>query len=324
MKPFIGCDWGTSGFRLALVKESEEGFPTVSSLTPKNAELWPGGIAESFHEWKSSGNPDREAWYLEKISTAIRSVVSNETALLPVVLSGMASSSIGIRELTYATMPFPLDGSTAYAEAFTDRDGRKLFLISGIRNDRDVMRGEETQVMGLASGLSAEYFTDTLLILPGTHSKHITVRDGQLTDVQTFMTGELFALLSGHSVLQHSLASEAPPIRQVEDIFKSGLHEGNSGNLYRHLFGIRAGHLLGKGNAAERTGFLIGLLIGTELSALKDFKGGLLLCCGSRQWEYYHAALHHMKLGDFQSIDPTTMDEAAFLGQARWWASRFN
>lgn len=46
---------------------------------------------------------------------------------------------------------------------------------------------------------------DGVLCLPGTHSKWVHVSAGEVVSFQTFLTGEMFALLSEASVLRHSV-----------------------------------------------------------------------------------------------------------------------
>src|SRR5450432_1404958 len=116
----------------------------------------------------------------------------------------MASSTLGMVELPYKELPFLADGSdlrveTIYANGLFHHD---VLLISGARTGDDVMRGEETQLVGCALG--AGYATqagEQVFIFPGTHSKHVVVREGRVIAFKTYMTGEFFELLSKKSIL---------------------------------------------------------------------------------------------------------------------------
>ncbi len=128
----------------------------------------------------------------------------------PIAISGMASSSIGWQELPYARLPMSLDGSGLLwrdAEPLSLGDTEhRVILVSGARTDTDVLRGEETEVIGLFNlGELEQFQARSLVIKPGTHSKHVQVADGQLVDFATFMTGELFDVLSRHSILRYSI-----------------------------------------------------------------------------------------------------------------------
>jgi 2-dehydro-3-deoxygalactonokinase len=124
----------------------------------------------------------------------------------------------------------------------------------------DVMRGEECQIFG--SGVS-----DGWICLPGTHSKWMRVAEGKIVDFTTFMTGELFALLSQHGSLTTLVSG------QVFDhnAFIAGLKNAG-GLLTQQLFGIRARAVLDKTDFADSQSYLSGLLIGQEFRAAMAMK----------------------------------------------------
>jgi len=121
----------------------------------------------------------------------------------------MASSSVGWRELPYAKTPFPLDGSGVRSDELTWSKPEWLgpvHLISGVATACDMMRGEETEIIGLMSEASlASQRNRSLLILPGTHSKHVWIEDQSVVEFRTFMTGELFEVLGQQSLLKASV-----------------------------------------------------------------------------------------------------------------------
>lgn len=125
---------------------------------------------------------------------------------IPILLSGMASSSIGIRELPYAQLPASLNGENLIIENISSNLElqNEVFLISGLEKPGDVMRGEETQAIGWKYS-SFDASSNCVLIVPGTHSKHITICDDRIVDFKTFMTGEIFELLTSHSILSDSV-----------------------------------------------------------------------------------------------------------------------
>ncbi len=133
---------------------------------------------------------------------------------LPIVISGMAGSSIGWQELPYARLPLPLDGRGLVWRSLGPLAlGRgQVLLVSGLASGDDVLRGEEIEALGAARLLAGGPLADEgILLLPGTHSKHIHVRAGHIVGFRTFMTGELFEVLGRHSVLRHSLANADQP-----------------------------------------------------------------------------------------------------------------
>jgi 2-dehydro-3-deoxygalactonokinase len=135
----------------------------------------------------------------------------------------------------------------------------------------NVMRGEETQVLGVLQNLAGEAGADLLIGLPGSHSKWVEVVDGCIVHFDTFMTGEIFAVLSEHSILgrtqQRSAAFDG-------EAFDRGVHtalsaDGEAGPLST-VFSARSLGLTGELSAAAQPDYLSGLLIGHELAALAN------------------------------------------------------
>jgi 2-dehydro-3-deoxygalactonokinase len=240
---FTSCDWGTTNLRVRIVRDdavikelrTEQGASTLKSP--------------------------------EEFRTALGAAMDSLGATKPVVISGMAGSSIGWKELPYARLPFRLDGSDAVADEIEPN----TFLISGVRSEDDVMRGEETELLGLEIGQE-----EAVVILPGTHSKHCVLRNGAMVSFRTFMSGELHALLSSHGILRQSVAPGWD-----EAAFLEGINASIREPLTSSLFKVRTRSLLhGKGPESNGS-FLSGLLIGSELSALPEGVPLILAAAGS-------------------------------------------
>jgi 2-dehydro-3-deoxygalactonokinase len=151
----------------------------------------------------------------------------------------------------------------------TARDPRlRVSIIPGLsqKSPPDVMRGEETQVAGF---LSREPGFDGVLCLPGTHTKWVRISAGEVVSFQTCMTGELFDLLSQHSVLRHSVA--APSLDP--DAFLAAVSDTLSRpeRLAQRLFAVRADATLNGTGAAVARARLSGALIGAELAATRPY-----------------------------------------------------
>ena len=240
---FTSCDWGTTNLRVRIVRDdavikelrTEQGASTLKSP--------------------------------EEFRTALGTAMNSLGATKPVVISGMAGSSIGWKELPYARLPFRLDDS----DAVVDEIEPNTFLISGVRSEEDVMRGEETELLGLEIGRE-----EAVTILPGTHSKHCVLRNGAMVSFRTFMSGELHALLGSHGILRQSVAPGWD-----EAAFLEGIDASIREPLTSSLFKVRTRSLL-HGKSPESNGsFLSGLLIGSELSALPEGVPLTLAAAGS-------------------------------------------
>ncbi len=193
----------------------------------------------------------------------------------PAIISGMASSSVGWRELAYARAPFALDGSGLRVEKIAWPAPTwigETYLISGVATANDMMRGEECQIIGLLGSARQELSLARercLVILPGTHSKHVRVENGRVVDFHTFMTGELFNVLTQHSLLRATVDAQALPEKFPEH-FAEGVRAAQSPGLARSLFQARARSVLGGRSNPENCAYLSGLLIGAELEEIRN------------------------------------------------------
>jgi len=276
---FVSGDWGTSNFRLRLVDETVVREVRTDEGTAKLAAQG-GDRVEAFRSTLARG--------LEQLKAP---------ASAPVILSGMASSSIGWKELPYAKLPFSLDGRDAVWEKIEDR----VYLISGLRSATDVLRGEETETLGLIASLGREMPFEAVLILPGTHSKHLDVNPGGIASFRTFMTGEIFDVLSRQSVLRHSTDPSAPFDRAA---FLEGVEESMRRPLTSALFRVRTRQVLDRRDAPSNTSFLSGLLIGAELGSLRGTAVPVIVAAGERLRASYAAAAEVMGFAEgFRAVD---------------------
>ncbi|KER85631.1 MFS transporter [Xanthomonas arboricola pv. celebensis] len=185
----------------------------------------------------------------------------------PLLLSGMIGSRNGWVEQAY--LPCPAD-TTALAQAlrsYTDLlPGRTLWFVPGVSTGEqhgvpDVMRGEETQLVGLIAALGDG---EHVACLPGTHSKWAQIAHGQLTGFATVMTGELYAVLRQHSILGKLMQDDTADLDT--DAFAQGVDRSAApGGLSHHLFGARTLGLFDRLAATALPSYLSGLLIGHEL-----------------------------------------------------------
>jgi 2-dehydro-3-deoxygalactonokinase len=259
------------------------------------------GIADTFARWKTTEST-REYFYLNVLSlqiTAIEKKLNLNLDGVQVIVSGMASSSIGIMELPYSVLPFDLSGSNLTLRHLPETTDfkHKTTLISGVRSTDDVMRGEETQLIGCVDPVQT-VINDEIFIFPGTHSKHIRINNNQVTGFKTFMTGDFFELLSQKSILSASVEKTAD-IKSPGQLssFKAGVEEGATNGLLSAAFKVRTNNLFSKYNKAENFNFLSGLLIGAELTdpAIRIAKKVHLLC-GSKLEQYYRIAFECLGL----------------------------
>lgn len=318
-KTLLCCDWGTSSFRLRLVSTS--GYKVIAEQQSA------GGVAAVFSSWQAEGSRDRFDFYAAKLKSAIHQLAQTsglDLTNIPVIVSGMASSSIGMEEIPYASVPFALDGSSVSSRIFPNFNGPEssLTLVSGVKTHDDVMRGEEAQLIGLFNlgETSSLEKRDSLFVFPGTHSKHMRADAESIVSFKTFMTGEIFNILSEHSILKDSIAAGgdfAEPVNQTA--FTSGVEASGSSNLLNTLFSVRTNQLFSKFSKEQNGFFLSGLLIGTELRQLADESyRQLIICSGRHLYEHYKLAAKALSLAEnIIFIQPELIDKATIAGQVQ-------
>lgn len=243
--PVIGLDWGTSSLRAYL--------------------LGPDGVRdrrESPHGLRALPEGGFPA--------AFAGAVAGWPAGAPVLMAGMVGARTGWREAPYVAISGPGAGLADLAAGLvdmTDLAGRPAWLVPGVSDPAgpDVMRGEETQLVGAAA-----HSGDGIVVLPGTHSKWATLRGGRIAGFRTAMTGELFAALTRATILADTLEAPASAADEMAG-FEQGLAAARAlaapGDLLSALFAIRARVLFGALPARQVGGCLSGLLIGAETAA---------------------------------------------------------
>lgn len=240
---WIAVDWGTSrlrawamqGAEILAEAQSEKGMSRLSR------DAFEPALMELISDWLGAGTTD-------------------------VVACGMVGARQGWVEAPYGTVPAPALAPHPIEVSGTDRRLR-VFVVPGLKQAKpaDVMRGEETQVAGF---LAQNPEWDGVICLPGTHTKWVHVSADEVVSFRTFMTGELFELLSQRSVLRHSVADG-----WVEDAFSEGMGTTLSRpeSLASELFGLRARDLLEAADKGAAQSRLSGLLIGAELAASRAY-----------------------------------------------------
>lgn len=239
---FVAIDWGTSSFRGWLM--SAEGTALAESRGPQGMLHCAGsGFAPVLRDHRA------------------RLGASDD---LPVLICGMAGAKQGWVEAPYVRIPTRLDA--LHASAVRVDDAADIRILPGLAQARadqpDVMRGEETQLLGVTEA----DFTG-LVCIPGTHSKWIAIAAGAVVGFTTYMTGELFAIISQHSILAHAVEAQPAPAGDSA-AFRDGLAAAQAApsGLTASLFRLRAAQLLGFAQRSDGAARLSGLLIGTELA----------------------------------------------------------
>lgn len=254
----IGLDWGSTQVRAFLF--GHDGKLLHSMQAPLGVSHHPG----------AAGVAAVAAW----LAAWLQAYPG-----IPLLACGMVGSQHGWQAVPYLPTPLPL---AALGQHLTRLDawGRAVYLVPGVCHDsagdgfRDVMRGEETQLAGLAAAYP-ELVAPELILTPGTHNKWLRLQAGQLLSLSTCMTGELYALLREHSLLAPLLADGAFD----SDSFLAGVNAArDKGDWLHQLFGVRARGVQQQLPPAALNDWLSGLLIGYEIHGALAAGGSVARC----------------------------------------------
>lgn len=261
----VAVDWGTSSLRGALLDDA--GRVLEEKTAPRGILTVPAG------EFSAVFDSIFAAWMRATGRFCL--------------ISGMAGSQQGWAEAPYETCPA---GLPDLARRLCWIESGRIAIVPGLCDEHDgvpdVMRGEEVQIFG---AMRLTGMTTGLFVLPGTHNKWATVRDGRVTGFRTCMTGEFYSLLSQHSILARTLDAQAP---LDEVAFLEGVTQADNGQgLLHNAFGARTLALFDRMPAGELASYLSGLLIGEELRTQSIHAGDLVLIGSPALTQRYLLAL---------------------------------
>lgn len=304
----LSCDWGTTSFRLRVVA-----IPSLQIL----AEVNDRGIAAANALWneQKKDTGDRFIFYrdiLRENIDRLQQKLQFSLAGVPLVLSGMASANIGMMELAYKSLPFSLDGADLVTHALPASSDftYPTIIISGARSGNDVMRGEEVQLVGSIE----EEHQEGIYIFPGTHSKHVYTQGNQAIAINTYMTGELFHLLSTKSILVSSVSEGVSfQDKNMQLAFAKGVKDSATLHPLHAFFLVRTNDLFKTMSKEENYYYLSGLLIGLELTALND-STAITLVSDDKMKDLYFSAFKITGIHHFQQVD---VNEALIKGHYR-------
>lgn len=241
---WIAADWGTTNLRLWAMRGlvAVHHRASAQGMGGLTRDQYAGVLAGEIADWA-------------------------EWANAPIVACGMVGSRQGWVEAPYATVP-----TQAQTPLVKVPDCNVWIICGASQTDpADVMRGEETQIAGL---LAARPDFDGVVCLPGTHTKWAQISAGEICSFQSFMTGEIFALLAEQSVLRHTVGGDGFDAAAFDmAAFDAAVNDAlaQPHRAYGRLFQLRAGALVGDLAPHTARATLSGLLIGWELAGAKPY-----------------------------------------------------
>ncbi|MBC7611014.1 MAG: 2-dehydro-3-deoxygalactonokinase [Polaromonas sp.] len=277
MIPLLALDWGSSSLRGALIAPDGtvlEGRSFARGILTVDKGGFPAVFETCFGEWMQA-----------------------DTLCL---IAGMAGSQQGWLEAPYCPCPAGFEDIAGQLVWVDHKGPGRMAIVPGlsIAHDGvpDLMRGEETQIFGALQLLGLTQAAKVTLVLPGTHSKWVTVNSNRVTDFSSWMTGEFYALLRQHSILARTLPGQEPELDAAA--FDQGIkHALRSNGLLNTAFSVRTLSLFKRMGADALPSYLSGLVIGEELKSQKLQRGEQVIVMGSEALTArYEQALAHMSV----------------------------
>lgn len=299
------ADWGTTRFRLWLLSADGE----VLQETRSDEGLIASG---------RTGFGNVLEYHLSALGCDDR---------LPVVICGMAGARQGWAEARYVDAPADLHDVISNSVRVRNHP-RDVRILPGIaqRNEEapDVMRGEETQLLGLYNSGALHGRSMQMVCMPGTHSKWVELEGSSVRRFSTFMSGELFSVLAQNSVLKMSVApgeKVAPDHSEFLKSVKRSLAKPET--LSARLFSIRPSQLLGFTGIPDGLSALSGSLIGAELAGAFAVHGRpheVLLLASGNLGDLYEAALAECGISVIRKNAETAGREGLFHAAGNIWS----
>lgn len=266
----IYFDVGTSNMRAYLVKDRE-----IVDVLRKNVGIKDSSIAGS--------NLVLLKGLKELYDGLLKNNMLEESQVSGVYASGMITSSFGVKEVPHLPTPISLENlcSTIYTHfedkllkrdmhlirgAKTVPDGFKadMYNIAGVNNTR----GEEIEVFGILASAPENWREQNLaIVLPGSHTHIIYVRQGVLQDILSTFSGELFHAVSTSTILAGSLRYDEE--RLDEEAVKLGYRYLKEYGINRALYITRATSVFNACGDLERHSYLDGVITGGTVIAFE-------------------------------------------------------
>ncbi|KZN12729.1 2-dehydro-3-deoxygalactonokinase [Marinomonas sp. TW1] len=283
---FIAVDWGTTNLRAFLMNQhgqiqaqrsSAKGMLTLSS------DEFEAVLADLLDDWLELG--------------------------LPIYMAGMVGSRGGWQEVPYQTCPMSLDDLSNHLHWLNTSLPNQIAIVPGLQSQgvagmADVMRGEETQLLGALDWLESHNLScdERIFCLPGTHCKWVQIEQGQVMDFSTAITGELFARLNDES----SLVKGLPHSDELQvQAFQKGLKASQqAGGIMHQLFSARSRYVCGELAAEEVRDYLSGIVIGHDVNDIllalsKPMNSVLIIGSKALNVRYQFALAEHNLNVDF-------------------------
>lgn len=238
-----------------------------------------------------------------------------------ILVSGMLTSEYGIYDAPHITAPAgvaELHESTVklHLDEISDIP---FELVRGVKlsgadfESMDMMRGEETELIGLSEGIKGE----CVWVLPGSHLKVIkTDSDGRIVDFSTMLTGEMISALSQNTILKDAVSLEEASLN--EEYLKKGFYYCEKCGINKALFKVRVLKNMFNCSKDEAYSFFVGaVLFGDVNEILKENPKRIAIGGNSRIKNAMYILLKHAAKCEVIKISDEAAQKANAIGMVK-------
>lgn len=279
----LSIDGGTTNTRLVLVRDGEILAAEKCGLGARNAVL------------------DASLSYADILTEKLCAFLA-KTQIMPqlAVASGMICSEAGLAVTPYIQPPASADKLAEHAVKFTlpKLPEFPLWLVSGMRTlgrtddptETDIMRGEETELLGLCGKIGD--MSRAVILLPGSHFKTVFLNaDGVAEDFRTSLSGELLRAVAENTILREKLMGVYPKMPD-RDRLLAGCTCAAERGVNEALFKVRIRQKFCTDTSEQLFSFLLGAVLCADVERLrKDGRGRRVLVGGSDPLRFAYAFL---------------------------------
>ena len=241
--------------------------------------------------------------------------------ILRILASGMLTSEYGIYTLEHIKTPAGIKElhKSMTETVISEISDIPFVLVRGVKTDcksfedADMMRGEETELMGIADSIYGE----CVYILPGSHSKIIKTNNaGKITDFSTMLTGEMIAAVSQNTILRAAVDIEKA-ILSNEYLMK-GFEYCKENGINKALFKVRVIKNIFSRSVDEVYSFFMGVVLCGEISEIIKLNPKSVVIGGKRQIKKaMYEILKDNISGKIICVSDTEAEEAAANGMVK-------
>ena len=304
MKTYITIDGGTSSTRVNFVKNREV-LDTIKMNIGARASI---------------ENRDE---YTGAIKNAVEDIISRNNAdeIERILASGMITCEFGLCNLPHIKTPAGINElhENMYETRIDEISDIPFVFIRGVKTDTDdmdaldMMRGEETELMGIIN----EEYGECVYILPGSHSKIIkTDKESKIVAFSTMLTGEMIGALSQGTILKDAVDLSVSEINR--EYLLKGYDYAKTAGINKALFKVRILKNIFGCSKEEIYSFFMGIVLCDEIEVIIRDEAKTVVLGGKAQIKKAMAVILKEKSDkNIVELDEKTVDCSTSVGMIR-------